>query len=331
MNKSKTYLRACICMFLLSLALLGFNCDEKASKDTTAIDDQFPDTSTESAAGRLPFNGENAYDFVADQLSFGPRVPGSEAAASCAVYLHDILANNGWQARVDSFEDEEFPGITFRNVIGTLGSGTPRLLLLAHYDSKPAADHDPDPTVRDQPIPGANDGASGVGLLLELSRILGKKPATFAIGILFTDGEDYAFGNGAPLVGAKRYASSMTEDEVEKTSALILLDMVGDENGLYPYERNSNRTLYDIVAIRAREAGLTAISGTNGAITDDHLPFVALGIPSVDIIQYPFPDYWHTLADDISTISAVRLEQVGNTMLKTIEYFEQQGFGALNR
>lgn len=331
MSHKTTRYWACTIMLLLSLALSGFNCNDKTSKNTATVDEPYPSPATGDSSDRLAFSGENAYDFVADQLSYGPRVPGSEAAASCATYLNDVLANNGWQAKVDSFEDSDFPGITFRNVSAVLGSGAPRLLLVAHYDSKPAADHDPDPTVRNQPIPGANDGASGVGVLLELSRILGDKPATFSIGILLTDGEDYATGNGAPLVGAKRYASAMTEDEVERTAALILLDMVGDENGLYPYEQNSNRTLYDIVALRAREVGLNAISGTNGSIYDDHLPFIELGIPTVDIIQYPFPDYWHTLADDISTISAGRLEQVGKTMLKTIEYFERQGFGALNR
>lgn len=253
-----------------------------------------------------PFNGERAFRLAAAQMALGPRVPGSEAHTQAGDLIGSELAAAGWTVRFQPFEHN---GVRLRNIQGSAGEGKPHLLLGAHYDTRPAADQDPfDPSV---PVPGANDGASGVAVLLELADALAAESLTCRVDLVFFDAED---GGDLPgwdwILGSTRYAETLQE----RPDAVVIVDMVGDRDLQLYLERSSDQALAAEIWATAAEVGATAfIPEPRYSILDDHTPFLRLGLPAVDIIDFDYP-YWHTAEDTLDKISAESLEQVGRTL-----------------
>ena len=254
-----------------------------------------------------PFDGERAYDLVAQQLEFGPRIPGSEGSRRAGEWIQEQLEQAGWEVKVQSFN---YHGIELRNFIGIAGpSDDPPVVLGAHYDTRPKADLDPsDP---DAPGPGANDGGSGVAVLLELAAAMPPDTLARAVWLVFFDAEDSGGIDGWDwIVGSSHFVETL---EVEIESAVIV-DMVGDADLRLTLELNSTGALQQEIWRTAQTLGYSAfIAGPGPSILDDHTPFLRARIPAVDIIDIEYPP-WHTQADTLDKVSPASLEQVGRTL-----------------
>ncbi|MBL7983443.1 MAG: M28 family peptidase [Flavobacteriales bacterium] len=294
-----------------------------------------------------PFSADSAYAYVARQVAFGPRVPGSKEHAACADWLVTMLnafgADTVYQQRasVTAFNGQPVP---LRNIIASWNSSAKeRILLMAHYDTRPFADHDDER--QNQPIDGANDGASGVGVLLEIARHLssnaGSKPA-LGIDIFFTDVEDM----GQPNQGVM--GAGMDEKSIKtwclgsqywvknphvvdyKARFGILLDMVGSTDARFPREALSMRFAPQVVnriwkAASATGHGDRFLSETRSFVgIDDHVVVTeGTGIPVADIIAWDattnaFPKTWHTHDDNLASIDKSSLEAVGTTVMQVV-------------
>lgn len=260
---------------------------------------------SEASSGTLLFDGESALRYAEAQCALGPRPTGSSAGRRTGEYLLAALKSSGWQVESQEFA---YRGVGIRNLIAKKGTGTP-IIVGAHYDTRPRADFDQkDP---ESPIIGGNDGASGVAVLLELARVLPRQ-AQRAVWLAFFDAEDRGGLEGWPFsVGADAMARSLTE----KPEAVVVLDMIGDRDLQIYYEANSTMSIQAAIFAEAAKLGYTAqfIPQVKHAMTDDHTPFLALGYPAVDLIDFDYP-HWHTLQDTCDKISSSSLEQVGRTM-----------------
>ena len=285
------------------------------------------------------FNSDSAYAFVDKQVSFGPRVPNTEAHKKCEQWLTQTLKRYTSHVIVQNAKLKTADNKTLdaSNIIASFNpDNKSRILLCAHWDSRPWADHDPDPTNRRKPVPGANDGASGVGILLEMARQFSQHNPGHGVDIVLFDAEDYGEhqeeqGNNEDswALGAQYWAKN---PHVNNYSARfgILLDMVGASNPSFTMEGTSvyyapgiMRNVWNI----AQGLGYQNYFSTRktGAITDDHL-YVneLLRIPTIDIIDYSpdrengFFDQWHTVNDDMSNISRETLKAVGHTVLTVV-------------
>ncbi len=255
------------------------------------------------------FNGKRALEDVAYQMSLGPRLPGSDAHKKAVNWMADSLQEAGWEVEV---QDAEMLGHPIQNVIAKRGSGEPWIILGAHYDSRLYADHDADPAARELPVPGANDGASGVAVLLELARVL---PQDFAgqIWLVFFDAEDNGSIEGWDwILGSRAFADSL---ELEP-DRVVVVDMIGDADLNIYLEANSDTALAAEIWQQAAELGHDDIfiNSMKYSMLDDHSPFLGRGIPAVDIIDFDYP-YWHTRADTLDKIAAQSLQVVGETLL----------------
>jgi glutaminyl-peptide cyclotransferase len=256
----------------------------------------------------LQFEGGLAYEYVLAQEALGPRPTGSQAGWATGDYIIEQLESLGWAVETQEFV---FQGVRGRNVIGKAGRG-PVVIIGAHYDTRPAADREPNPDSRRRPILGANDGGSGVAVLLELARVLGLERLDQQVWLAFFDAEDQGHLDGWPFsVGAREMAQNL----LIRPQAVVVVDMVGDADQEIYYERNSDAQLS--AELWAIAAGLgysnSIISQPKYMIIDDHLPFVEQGIPSVDMIDFDYP-YWHTLEDTADKVSPTSLERVGRTL-----------------
>ena len=286
-------------------------------------------------------HADSAYRFAAEQVAFGPRIPNSEAQRQCARYLHDKLASYGADVQTQTFQSRRWDGepLTGYNIIASFNPAqTRRILLCAHWDSRPYADHDPDATQHRQPIDGANDGASGTAVLLEVARVMQQQLPEVGVDILLFDLED----SGKPEWAENRAGDEYTwalgsqywaaNPHIPGYNALygILLDMVGAENPCFAMEATSMYYAPDImkkVWDKAASMGYGNIfqSRAAGALIDDHLFINELtGIPTIDIIHYDdrsgsgfFPQ-WHTQADDMEHVSATTLKIVGDVVLAMV-------------
>jgi glutaminyl-peptide cyclotransferase len=261
-------------------------------------------------ASRLPqltFDGERAWRDVQAQVAFGPRIPESDAHAQEVAWIQAQLEAAGWTAEVQALT---YMGHPIENVIATRGSHAPQILLGAHYDSRLHADRDPDPARRNQPVPGGNDGASGVAVLLELARTLPSD--SVPISLVFFDAEDNGNIPGWDwILGSRAYVASMRV----APQSMVLVDMVGGANLSIPMEGNSDTSLRSSIWKTASQLGYDEIflSHVKYTLEDDHIPFIRAGIPSVDIIDLDYP-YWHTTQDTAEHVSAHSLEVVGNVL-----------------
>ena len=254
------------------------------------------------------FSGDQAYNQVFYQNQLGPRVPGSDAHRQLVEYLEDTLAEYQWQVTTQPFS---VSGKEFKNVIATRQGDYGWYIIAAHYDSRQYADRDPDPLLQTQPVPGANDGASGTAVLLELARTL-PQDLPFTVSLVFFDGEDQGgIDNQDWILGSTYYASQLTTHP----EAVILLDMVGDEDQKFYFEANSDKDLRQALWDTAASLGYEEhfIPTIKYSILDDHVPFVNLCIPAVDIIDFDY-EYWHTSQDTARHVSPSSLERVGNVV-----------------
>ncbi len=285
-------------------------------------------------APRPDFDAARAYGLVVEQTDFGPRIPGTAAHDSARVWLVERLGL--WADRVVEQQiripDPRDTSRTFAgtNVIASWRPEAPRrVLLAAHWDSRPVADDDPDPDRRIEPVLGANDGASGVAVLLEVARLLHAQPLQRSVGVdvVLFDLED--LGTSDPSVPPdQRVPFAMGSELFVRDNPGyrpvygVLLDMVGDRDLRLPKEGYSVQYAPEVVArvwAAARRAGATAFLDEVGpAIQDDHVPFLREGIPVIDVIQTPFPDTWHTTSDTPDRVSAESLGQVGRTLVELL-------------
>jgi len=254
-----------------------------------------------------PFDGQRAYELVAQQLEFGPRIPGSDGSRRAGEWIQQELKEAGWEIKIQSFN---YHGIELRNFIGMAGpADDPPVVLGAHYDTRPKADQDPsDPAA---PVPGANDGGSGVAVLLELAAAMPPDTLPRAVWMVFFDAEDSGGIEGWDwILGSSHFVETL-EAEIESA---VVVDMVGDADLRLPLELNSTGTLQQEIWLTAQTLGYSAFVAEPGpSILDDHTPFLRAGIPAVDIIDFEYPP-WHTQADTLDKVSPASLEQVGRTL-----------------
>jgi glutaminyl-peptide cyclotransferase len=267
------------------------------------------------------FDGQRAYELVEKQCSFGPRNPGSAGHRRCLEFLEAELKAAGATVRRQPFT-YTLPGgkpLAMANLIARWHpEKTDRILLCAHWDTRPWADLDPDSARRNEPILGANDGASGVAVLLELARHFKAHPPTRGVDIVLFDGEDLgteAHREGY-FRGAREYARSMAG--ARPPGRAILLDMVGDADLLFYKEGNSVQAVPETVAWfwkAAKEVAPAYFADQVGYfVEDDHLPLIAAGIPCMNLIDFHYP-HWHTHADTPDKVSPGSLQVVGDVLV----------------
>lgn len=254
------------------------------------------------------FSGDRAYLDVVNLVALGPRTPGSEAHENAVNYIRNELQKANWIVEI---QVSEFNGKFIKNIIARRSDIPPEVILGAHYDSRLMADRDPDAKKQQEPVPGANDGASGTAVLLELGRILPSN--SVPVWLVFFDAEDQGSIPGWQdwSIGARAFVDAYTL----KPRAVVILDMVGDKNLNILKERQSSQRLIGEIWSVARELGFQEyfLDEQKYTITDDHVPFLDAGIPAVDIIDIEYR-FWHTSHDVPENISPVSLGIVGTTI-----------------
>jgi Zn-dependent M28 family amino/carboxypeptidase len=262
------------------------------------------------------FDGERAYRHVIAQMEFGPRIPGTEGNLKTSDYIAEQLKAVGWSVEFQDFTYKDTP---VRNVIGRANAGKGSIIILgAHYDTRRWADKDPAHS-RD-PVPGANDGASGVAVLLELARVLGLRQVRHEIWLAFFDAEDNGGIEGWNWIVGSTY---MADNLSTEPDAMILVDMIGTTDQQIYFDRNSDRALSEKVWKIAGQLGYGDhfIPEARWAMIDDHIPFARHHIPAIDIIDFDYP-YWHTVADTADKVSPDSLQRVGRTLQVFLETAE---------
>lgn len=255
----------------------------------------------------VKFDGARALADVQTQVAFGPRIPGTDAHAKVVEWMRSELETAGWQVEIQQTESMGHP---IQNVIAYRTSDPPQYILGAHYDSRIWANRDPNPAKQHDPVPGADDGASGVAVLLGLAHTLPKDAPP--VWLVFFDAEDNGEIPGWDwLLGSKAFVANMTV----KPQAMILVDMVGGANLSLPMEGNSTPSLSASIWQTAADLGYknTFVPQVKYDIEDDHVPFLQAGIPAVDIIDIDYP-YWHTTSDTPDHVSAESMQIVGNVL-----------------
>lgn len=280
---------------------------------------------TSCGRSAVAFDGKRAYGWITRQCAFGPRVPGTAAHDSC---FADLVANLRELAPVvetDTFSyDSPVLGreVRLMNALARFAPKNPqRVLLGAHWDTRAWADQDPNPKLRDRPVLGANDGASGVAVLLELARQLQKRGTPIGVDIALFDGEDLgtdADPNGF-FRGSNRYVEWKSGEK--PPIFVIVLDMVAQKDAVFHWEGNSARLAMNIVDLvwgEARSLGVRSFrSDVRYTIFDDHIPFLNAGIPAIDVIDFDYPE-WHTTHDSPDRCSPQSLEGVGRVLVSLV-------------
>ncbi len=271
------------------------------------------------------FDEKSAYSYLLRQCEFGPRAPGSEGHRACLAFLTQELSKYAEKVVQQQFHHtfgRERRTALMTNVIANFWSQkTRRVLLCAHWDTRPWADHDPDPANRGSPVLGANDGASGVAVLLEIARLLKEYEPRYGVDIVFFDAEDCGQEGDERswAVGAQHFAR--TVDPRYRPAFGILLDMVGDRDLEISIEQHSYENapeIVDLVWSRAQQLGITEfVRRPKYRLVDDHLPLLNVGIRCIDIIDYDYP-YWHTLQDTPDKCSAESLGKVGRLLVEVL-------------
>ncbi|KAB8143963.1 M28 family peptidase [Chloroflexia bacterium SDU3-3] len=253
------------------------------------------------------FSGERALAHAAAQMQWQPRDTGSEGWKQCGDYIADQLQQAGWQV-----ENQRFPyhDVECRNIIGRRGSG-PRVIIGAHYDARRRSDQDKDPAKQNEVVPSANDGASGIAVLLELASVLRPEELGFEVWLAAFDAEDNGDIDGWEWVVGSRYmANSLTE----APAAVIVIDMIGDADQQIYYEGSSDPALREAIWGVAGDLALASfVPQVRYSMLDDHTPFLQRGYRAIDIIDFDYP-YWHTTQDTLDKVSAPSLAAVGKTL-----------------
>ncbi len=266
-------------------------------------------TLTFTSCARSTHVQNQALGYIEKQLSFGYRIPGSQASRDTSLFIRDVLENNGWNV---TFQDFEFDNVPIHNVIASQNDSPPDVILGAHYDTRQISDQESTAEKKMTPVPGANDGASGTALLLELSGQLKSRDKN--VWLVFFDAEDQGHINSWTWsLGAEYFANHLPA--IPK--AVIIVDMIGDKDLNIYKEVNSDQELNDEIWSTADELGYKNIfiDQPKYAMIDDHSPFLDKGIPSALLIDFDYP-YWHTNEDTIDKVSGESLKIVGDVLLK---------------
>ena len=256
----------------------------------------------------LRFDGQRALRDIETQMKMGPRTVGSPAHDKIVEWMTAELKSAGWAVEI---QETPYNGVKIRNVAGKRGTGKPWIILGAHFDSRLWADHDPDRSKRRQPVPGANDAASGVAVLLELARVL-PRDLDKRIELVMLDAEDNGEIPGWNwCLGSEIYASRLAG----KPDAVVILDMIGDADLDIYRERASDQGLTSEIFRTAAQLKIPQfIDELKYEMDDDHIPFLRRGILAADLIDFDYP-YWHTTADTADKVSAASLQAVGDVLL----------------
>ena len=315
----------------IAAAVLMTSCAGTASKKEQSV--ATPENNT------VKFNADSAYSYIKRQVDFGPRVPGSESHARCVTYLTDELKRHGVDTvYVQTGSKKAYTGevLPIKNIIGSINpEQNHRILIAAHYDTRPWADNEEDESKRNTPIDGANDGASGVGVILELARILAANRPETGVDFLLVDAEDYGESSGLTsneeswCLGTQYWCENDPYTSQNRPKYGIVLDMVGGRDAKFHREYYSVRNASNIVDKvwgTAARAGYSSFfpNKIGGALIDDHLFISRNGIPCIDIVECnnaktgSFPAPWHTHQDNMNNIDTAPLRAVGQTVLNVI-------------
>ncbi len=256
------------------------------------------------------FEAQRAFNDVAEQMALGPRTPGSAAHAEVIKYIQSELQSAGWKVTLQETTLQDHP---IQNILAFRNPATgPVTILGAHYDSRLKADRDADSFLATLPVPGANDGASGVAVLLELARVM-PVSSSQNVWLVFFDAEDQGDLPGWNwILGSRAFVAGLTQP----VKQAVIIDMIGDKNLNIYREKSSTPGLVDVLWSAADNLGYAQyfINSDKYSILDDHTPFLEAGIPAVDIIDFDYP-YWHTAADLEDKVSPDSLKIVGDTLL----------------
>jgi hypothetical protein len=289
---------------------------------------------SESATTGTPFDGEAARGYVKTQLDFGARVPGTEAHRKTGDWIADQM-----RQRADTVIEQRWNHVTakgdtlpLRNIFARYRpAATTRVLYVTHWDSRPVSDQEDDPAKRALPVPGANDGASGVGLFIALGDILKRTPPTVGVDLLFVDGEDY--GTFTPdvdvLLGSTYFAANLPAGYQPIFG--VLWDMIGDAELEIPQEGYSVERAPEVVSRVWETAAKLGYQRyfpprVGMSITDDHIPLLDKGLRVIDVIDIDYlgapggskPNYHHTPDDTLDKVSARSLKIVGDVAYSLI-------------
>ncbi len=277
-----------------------------------------PSAPAPSAPGPARFDASRAWEDLRRLVALGPRPAGSDAIARSRTYISEQLRAAGVTVTEQRWTDRTPTGpVPMVNLIATFpGTGRDRLVIGGHYDTKP---------VREFPFVGANDGGSSAAFLIELARVLKSRQNAMTIELLFLDGEEAVVewqGNDHTY-GSRHYVETARQDgTLRSLKAFILVDMIADRDLRFKREVNSTEWLVDLLWSTARQQNLGAFFPQDlEQIEDDHLPFLAAGIPSVDIIDLDYPA-WHTKDDTLDSISSRGLQVVGDVLLAALPQIE---------
>lgn len=311
------------------LTLVGFqSCQQNKPADTETTVEQVQLTSPE-------FNADSAYAYTKAQVDFGPRIPSTPAHAKCAEYLVAKLKSFGGQVTVQQAPAKTYDGKThqLKNIIAAFyPEKTQRVLITAHWDARPFSDQDPDEMMKDKSFEAANDGASGVAVILEMARQIKQKQPDVGVDFILWDIEDYGSANDQTpnettwCIGSQYWAKNPHVKGYKPLYA-INLDMVGGSNAQFTQDELSRKYAPNVVNKVWSIAGEIGygnyfINVSSGSLVDDHFWINQAGIPAIDVIHYSdaagFYSNWHTQLDNLNNIDRNTLKAVGQTMLETI-------------
>jgi glutaminyl-peptide cyclotransferase len=318
-SRSRSFLSFCLAILLVSAGCVERGRPQPASEPAISMQSR-----------QIPsFDMNRAYRDLVRQVTGGPRIPGTTGHRTCLSFLEQQL-----RANADTFFEQTF--YTTHSRLGTIEltnliaqfrpENAKRILLTAHWDSRPWADSDPVVERRTSPVPGANDGGSGVAVLLEVARAMRESSPAVGVDLVFFDGEDLGKeGNlDSWCLGSKYFTKNPPVKLVYECA--VNLDMIGDKNLTIPREQRSDRASHavvDLVFSCARELGISQFVDHLGEeVYDDHVPLIDAGIRAIDLIDFNYPDesnsYWHTTADTPEHCSAESLGAVGDVLLRLI-------------
>lgn len=325
---------------LLLPAVMTLGCGPGKAGETAA------DASAGDSLAAAPFSADSAYAYIERQLAFGPRTPGSEGHKACALWLEREMKRHGADTvMVQRATVTRHDGVTLpiANIMARFNPGAEkRVLLAAHWDTRPWADAEADASLHSRPIPGANDGGSGTAVLLELARQMGMRRPGIGVDLLLVDAEDSGIsgeedaddGTSSWCLGTQYWADNHPYTAATLPEYAIVLDMVGGTGARFHREAVSQ---YAVPSVVDKVWGLAArlghgdqfVNEVGGPVLDDHVFIMRAGIPAIDIIENSnqatgsFAPSWHTMTDDISAIDRRPLRAAGETVA-TLIYSEKQ-------
>ena len=304
-------------LFIMTLCFL-WGCKGDAREGSAA---QVKATNSATKPPATGFDGSSAYSYAKTQFDFGPRVPGTPAAKKAGDWIIQQMRGRADTVIVQSFTHTTADGkkLPLRNILARFRPEvTDRVLYVTHWDSRPISESATDPAEQNRPVPGANDGASGVGMFIALADVLKRQKPVYGVDLLFTDGEDY--GQFGPpevdvLIGSKYFAAHPPSPNYRPLFG-ILWDMIGDKDLRIPYEMNSFQQVPEVVSRVWQTAadmgyGDVFVQESGGLINDDHIPLLNVGMKVIDVIDLTYPAH-HTPYDTMDKISARSLATVGD-------------------